>query len=152
AGIADPAISMLNTVMDMIPNIIIAVALVLMGVWLGKIVGGFVRESLQRIGFNNITSKINVHNTENPNKLTPSALVGYIVQVLIVFFLAIQALYIIKLDFLVDIASAITAYLPFVLAAMLILGVALIVANIVERLIVSLLNGPAVKILASFAK
>lgn len=152
AGIAEPAISMLNTVMDMLPNIIIAVSLVLIGIWIGKIIGGFVRESLHRIGFNKITNKININNTENPNKLTPSALVGYIVQVLIVFFLAIQALYIIKLDFLVDIASAITAYLPFVLAAILILGVALIVANIVERLIISLLSGPAVKILASFAK
>src|SRR5699024_7713166 len=93
-----------------------------------------------------------MENVENTNKMTPSALVGYIVQALIVFFLTVQALYIIKLDFLVDIASTITAYLPFVLAALLILGVALIVANIVERIILSLLNGPAVNILAGFAK
>lgn len=152
AGIADPAISMLDTVIDMIPNVIIAVALVLVGVWIGKVIGGFVRDALQRIGFNKITSKINVQGIENHNAFTPSTLVGYIVQVLIVFFLAVQALYIIKLDFLVGIASTVTAYLPFVLAAILILGVALIVANIVERTIMSLLSGPAVTILAGFAK
>src|SRR5699024_7999174 len=32
-GITDPAISMLNQVMNMIPNIIIAVAIILLGIW-----------------------------------------------------------------------------------------------------------------------
>src|SRR5699024_4979073 len=78
--------------------------------------------------------------------------VGYVVQVLIVFFLAIQALNLIKLDFLVDIASSVTAYLPNVLAAVLIIGIALILGNIVEKVVTNILCGPAVRFLTELAK
>src|SRR5699024_3964707 len=153
AGITEPAISMLNQIMNMLPNILIAIVLVLFGVWLGKFIGGFVQQFLKNVGFDRLTSKMQIGNKDaSSSKMTPSAVTGYIVQVLIIFFLTVQALYLIKLDFLVDIASVITAYLPNVLAAVLILGVALIIANIVEKVLVNLLSGPAIKILAGFAK
>src|SRR5699024_12851660 len=85
-------------------------------------------------------------------KIAPANVVGYIVQVIIVFFLAIQALNLIKLELLVNIATAVTAYLPSVLAAVLILGIALILTNIVEKLIVIILVSPAVRILYGFVK
>lgn len=151
-GITEPAINMLHEIMNMIPNVLIAVALILVGVWLGKVIGGFVHHYLQNLGFDRLTRKMNIGSKEASEKLTPSALAGYVVQVLIVFFLTVQALFLIKLDFLVGVASAITAYLPFVLAAVLILGVALIAANIVEKVLLSLLDGPATKVLAGFAK
>src|SRR5699024_8943731 len=87
-----------------------------------------------------------------PISLTPAALVGYIIQVLIVFFMTIQALHVLQLDFLVGIATAITAYIPMVLAAVLTLGIALIIANIVEKVLKNLLAGPASTALAIFAK
>src|SRR5690625_4111964 len=153
AGITTPAISMLQDVMNMIPNIIIAVALVLVGVWLGKLIGGFVHDFLSRLGFDRLTSKMQLGQVDaTPNKMTASAVVGYVVQVLIVFFLTVQALYLVKLDFLVGIATAITAYLPHVLVAVLILGIALIVGNILEKVLLNLLSGPAIKLLAGFAK
>lgn len=152
-GITDPAIGMLHTVMDMIPNILIAIALILVGVWLGKFIGEIVQSYLQKLGFDGLTSKMNIGSkTPAEGKMTPSSLVGYIVQVLIVFFLVVQALYVVQLDFLVGIASSITAYLPQVLAAVLILGVALILANIVEKVLRNLLTGPATNLLAGFAK
>ncbi|MBP1914252.1 mechanosensitive ion channel [Lederbergia galactosidilytica] len=152
-GITEPAISMLHEVMNMIPNILIAIALVFVGIWLGKFIGGFVSDFLHRVGFDNLTAKLPMGQTKaNKTKMQVSTVVGYIVQVLIIFFLTVQALYLIKLDFLVDIAAAITAYLPNVLAAVLILGIALILANIVEKILINLLHGPAIKILAGFAK
>lgn len=152
-GITDPAISMLHEVMEMIPNILIAIALVILGIWLGKLVGGFVQTYLGRLGFDRLTSKMNVGNLDvTDQKMTPSAVVGYVVQALIIFILAVQALYLIKLDFLVGIATAIMAYIPHVIVAVLILAVALILANIVEKVLLSLLSGPATSILAGFAK
>ncbi|MDY0393139.1 mechanosensitive ion channel [Virgibacillus halophilus] len=151
-GITGPAIHMLNDVMYMIPNIIVAAALVLIGIWLGKFIGDLVRNLLQRFGFDGITSKMNIGNQVTDSKMKPSSLVGYIVQVLIIFFMVVQALYLIKLQFLVDIAAVVTAYLPNVLAAVLILGVALIVSNIVEKVLSNILMGSAKNILAVFAK
>lgn len=152
-GITTPAIGMLQQVMEMIPSILIAAALILVGIWLGKLVGGFVSDFLARVGFNNITANMQLGKKEiNTSKMTPATVAGYIIQVLIVFFLTVQALYLIKLDFLVNIASGITAYLPNVLAAVLILGVALILANIVEKVLINILHGPAIRLLAGFAK
>lgn len=152
-GITEPAIAMLNDIMVMIPNVIIAIALVVLGIWLGQLIGGIVRDFLGRVGFDRISSKMQVGNTDpSQMKMTPSSIVGYIVQVLIVFFLTVQALYVVKLDFLVTIASGITAYLPDVLAAVLILGIALIIANIVEKVLVNVLSGPVAHALAGFAK
>lgn len=152
-GITDPAIAMLGEVMVMIPNILVAIGLVFVGIWLGKLIGGFVHSYLERLGFDRLTSKMTVGNVNvSHNKLTPSAVVGYVVQTLIVFFLAVQALHLVKFGFLVDVAVAITAYLPHVLAAVLILGVALIVANIVEKVLINLLVGPATNLLAGIAK
>src|SRR5699024_11286380 len=59
-GITDPAISMLNEVFNLIPSIIIAAAIVLVGIWLGKLVGDFVSGFLERVGFNNITTNMQI--------------------------------------------------------------------------------------------
>ncbi|WP_067725652.1 mechanosensitive ion channel [Oceanobacillus damuensis] len=152
-GITDPAIDMLNTVMNMIPNILVAIALVLIGVWLGKLIGGFIEDYLQRLGFDRLSAKFNVSSTQAAaNRMTPSAIAGYIVQILIVFFLTVQALNLVQLDFLVGIATAITAYIPHVLAAVLILGAAILLGNIVQKLLKNILDGPASNALAGFAK
>src|SRR5690625_4639059 len=148
SGISEPAVSMLNDIVEMIPN----VGFVLIGIWLGKLLGGFVSVFLTRVGFDRVTGKVNVGDLDESNSLTPSLVVGYVVQALIVFLLTVQALYIVKLEFLVDVASVITAYLPHLFAALLILGVALIVANLVEKVIVNLLSGPARTAFAGFAK
>src|SRR5699024_4528527 len=101
-GITDPAISMLNEVFNLIPSIIIAAAIVLVGIWLGKLVGDFVSGFLERVGFNNITTYMQISYKDiSTGKLSTANVVGYIVQVLIVFFLAIQSLILIKLEFLV---------------------------------------------------
>ncbi|MCF3943487.1 mechanosensitive ion channel [Oceanobacillus alkalisoli] len=152
AGITDPAISMLDKAVSMIPNIAVAIVLILVGVWLGKFIGKFVRDFLGNIGFNRITEQMDVNERKMSGKLAPAALVGYIVQVLIVFFMTIQAFHVLQLDFLVGIATAVTAYLPMVLAAVLTLGVALILANIVEKVLKNILSGPAARTLALFAK
>src|SRR5699024_10867177 len=71
---------------------------------------------------------------------------------LIVMFLAIQALNLINQEFLVNIATAVIAYLLSVLVAVLILFMVITLATIVEKELVNILYGPAVRILACFAK
>lgn len=150
-GISTPAIHMLNDIMNMVPNILIAIGLILVGIWLGKLIGGFVKDYLGRLGFNGLVAKFD--NTDsNSQRMSPSHIVGYIVQVLVIFFLTVQALYLVKLDFLVGIATAITAYLPNILAAVLIIGVAVILANIVHKVLSNILVGEAASLLAGLSK
>lgn len=150
-GISTPAIHMLNDIMNMIPNILIAVGLILVGIWLGKLIGGIVKDYLARLGFNGLIAKFDATESSE-QRMTPSHIVGYIVQILIIFFLTAQALYLIKLDFLVDIATAITAYLPNLVAAILIVGVAFILSNIVHKVLRDILVGEASPLLAGLSK
>src|SRR5690625_4704949 len=106
SGISEPAVSMLNDIVAMIPNVLFALGFVLVGIWLGKLLGGFVSVFLTRVGFDRVTGKVNVGDLEESNSLTPSLVVGYVVQALIVFLLTVQALYIVKLEFLVDVARS----------------------------------------------
>src|SRR5699024_12587332 len=120
-GITDPAISMLNEVFNLIPSIIIAAAIVLVGIWLGKLVGDFVSGFLERGGFNNITTNMQTGSKDiAAGKMAPANVVGYIVQVLIVLFLAIQALNLFNLEFIVTIATHVHASLPSVHAELII--------------------------------
>ncbi|VEF46568.1 putative integral inner membrane protein [Bacillus freudenreichii] len=152
-AITAPAIAMLNDIMTMIPNIIIAVLLIMLGIWIGKWVRQIVASLLQRVGFDSLTRKMEIGNWKpGSGKMLMSDLVGYIAQVLVVFLLTIEALNLVKLGFLVTMLTAITAYLPMVLAAVLILALGLIVANIVSKVLSNILTGPSFRILAAVAK
>lgn len=152
-AITGPAIAMLNDIMTMIPNIIIAIVLIGISIWLGKWVRQIVSNLLQRVGFDSITNNMKIGNWK-PAKdgMKLSELVGYIAQVLVIFLLTIEALNIVQLDFLVAMLTAITAYIPSVLAAVIILTLGLIIANIVEKILLNILTGPSFKIITTVAK
>src|SRR3954471_4513119 len=59
-GIADSAIVMLQDVLTMIPNIAVAVILLLVGVWLGKWVERMVTQMLWRLRFDNVFNRIGI--------------------------------------------------------------------------------------------
>ncbi|MBW8350295.1 mechanosensitive ion channel [Bacillus sp. IITD106] len=152
-AITDPAVAMLNDIMTMIPNLVIAVLLIAFSIWLGKWVRHIVAELLQRVGFDSLTRNLAVGNWKpGASGMLLSELVGYIAQILIVFLITIEALNLIKLDFLVLMLTAITAYLPQVLAAVIILALGLIVANIVEKVLSNILTGPSFKLITAVAK
>ncbi|MBS4223396.1 mechanosensitive ion channel [Bacillus sp. FJAT-49682] len=152
-AITDPAVQMLNDVMTMIPNIIIAILLIAASIWLGKWVRQIIAGLLQRVGFDSLTRNMAIGGWKpGTGGMLMSELVGYIAQVLVVFLLTIQALNLVKLGFLVTMLTAITAYLPHVLAAVIILALSLIVANIVEKVLSNILTGPSFKIITSVAK
>src|SRR5690606_6883775 len=152
-AITAPAIAMLNDIMTMIPNIVIALLLIAASVWLGKWIRQIVASLLQRVGFDSMTRNIAIGNWQpGTGGMKLSELVGYIAQVLIIFLLTIEALNIVKLDFLVVMLTAITAYIPSVLAAVIILAIGLIIANIVEKILSNILTGPSFKIITSVAK
>lgn len=152
-AITEPAVEMLNEIMTMIPNIIIAVLLILVSIWLGKWVRQIVAGLLQRVGFDSMTRNMTIGNWKpGTGGMLLSELVGYIAQILVVFFLTIEALNLVKLDFLVTMLTAITAYIPHVLAAVIILALGLIVANIVEKVLSNILTGPSFKMITAVAK
>ncbi len=152
-GISQPAIAMLNDILTMIPNIVVAIILVMIGLWLGKWLKKFTADLLRRIGFDSYFKGVGLSsNTARPNSLSLSELVGYIVQVIVVLLFVAEALNVVKLDFFVDLARGVIAYLPHVIAAIVILGVGLWLGGLVKRVLSSILQGDSSNVLATIAK
>ena len=138
-GISAPAIAMLNNIMAMLPKIAVAILLILVGIVAAKWVKDIVVSLLEKLGVNSLFGKMGF---KSGNGKSPSIakILGTIVQVIIVLLFVVEALQLLELDFMVVLATAIFGYLPHVIAAVIILAVGFWLANLVERLVGSLMR------------
>ena len=152
-GIADPAISMLQDVLTMIPNIAVAVILLLVGVWLGKWVERMVTQMLWRLRFDTVFNQIGIGSlTPEKPKYTLSQMVGLLAKIVVVLLFTVEALQIVHLDFLVTLATGVIAYLPMLLAALIILGIGLYLGHLIERVLQNIVKHSYSRTLAVVAK
>ena len=129
--ISVPAQAMLSTVIGFIPNIVAALVLIWIGILIGKFAGGLVSRLIASSG---IDKKIRgMIGEEKFPKFVFSAAVGLIITVLVDIFFVVQGLSVLNLDVFNNIGMAIINYLPNVIAAAIIFGIAFLVANGVER-------------------
>jgi Conserved TM helix len=152
-GISEPAIAMLHDVLTMVPNILIAVIFILIGLWLGKWIEKMVVQMLWRLKFDQVFHQMGIGAlTPQQAKNSLSQLVGLLVKIVVVLLFTAEALQIVKLDFLVTIATGIISYLPMLLTGIIILGIGLYVGNLVERILQNLLKLKFSHTLAAVAK
>ena len=122
-SISEPIILVLNSIMAAIPNILVAVILLAVGIAIAKFAGDMVSNLLQGTGINNLTDNVDVSGVEN---LDLAKVVGQIVSGLIGLFFFVEALNALHLQVLNAIGAAIIAYLPNVIFALIILGLGLL--------------------------
>ncbi|WP_040207221.1 mechanosensitive ion channel [Neobacillus jeddahensis] len=152
-GISAPAIAMLDKIVTLIPNIVVAVLLLLVGIWLGKWVEKLVSQMLWRLRFDSVLHQIGLGTlTPEPSKTSLSQLVGILAKIVVVLLFTVEALQIVHLNFVVTLATGVIAYLPMLFAAILILGVGFYVGHLVERLVKSLVKHSQARTLAGIAK
>lgn len=138
-GISQPAIAMLNDIVTMIPNIVVAIILILVGVWIAKWVKGIVVSLLENLGVNLLFNKIGVR-SENASTPTIAEVIGIVVQVMLIFLFVVEALDVVNLSFMVTLATGIFAYLPMVVVAIIILAIGYWLATLAERFIGSVMT------------
>ncbi|SIT75043.1 mechanosensitive ion channel [Edaphobacillus lindanitolerans] len=138
-GISEPAIAMLNDILAMIPNIAVAVLLILAGVFLAKWLKGVVVSLLDNLGLNSLAGKMGMKDSGS-SSLSISNIIGTIVQIIVILMFVAEALQIVNLAFMTGLATAIFAYLPMVIAAVVILAVGFWLANLAERFVGSILK------------
>ncbi|WP_455330734.1 mechanosensitive ion channel [Exiguobacterium profundum] len=136
-GISEPAIAMLNNVLVMIPDILVAIVLVLVGVFVARWLKGVVVSLLENLGVNSLAQKMGFG--ERASSMSIAQVVGVIVQVIVILLFVSEALQVANLEFMASLATAIFAYLPMVIAALIILAVGFWLANMAERLVGSVL-------------
>ena len=129
--ISVPAQAMLETVIGFIPNIVAALVLIWIGTLIGKFAGGLVKSLIANSG---IDKKIrDMIGEDKFPKFVLSAAIGLIVTVIVDIFFVVQGLSVLNLEVFDKIGMAIINYMPNVIAAALIFGIAFLVANGVER-------------------
>ena len=129
-AISVPAINTLQTVFNFIPNIIVAALIILVGCIIGTFAGQIISRLIATTG---VDSKVRDLTDSKMAGFTLSKVVGIVVQALIIVFFVVEGLNVLKLDVLSNIGTTIIAYLPQVLAALLIMGIAIFLANLAAK-------------------
>ncbi|WP_339148948.1 MULTISPECIES: mechanosensitive ion channel [unclassified Sutcliffiella] len=132
--ISEPIVSVLTTILNMIPNIFVAIILVLAGYYLAKFAAQLLTGLLRRTGINNIYQSMGLEQSQAP-RFDLVNIIGQTVKILIILFFTVEALNVLNLDVLNNIGNAIILYLPMVISALIILGLALFGGNLLQKVL-----------------
>lgn len=126
SAISDPANDIVSTILDMIPNVLGAIVIVGVGVFIAKLVAKLLENLLAGVGADSFLEKV----TGNTNrKLSLSKILSEVVKYVIVIIFLVQGINVLELGILTAIGTAVIAYLPVVLSAVIILAIGLFAAN-----------------------
>lgn len=130
--ISEPIVSVLTSVLAILPNIFVAIILVIAGFYIAKFVSELLTSLLDRTGINRIYGALGFSEQKNVN--LPS-IIGYVVKVLILLFFVVEALNVLQLYVLNQIGNAIILYLPLLLSALVIILIGLLAGNLLQKTI-----------------
>ncbi len=136
-AITNPAVSMLTSITGIIPQILAAGILILIGIFIAKLVGDLVENIIDGFGISDKVAEI----MDEPKSagFDLGNVVGLVVKALIILFFTVQAFDLIGLTIFQTIGGAIIAYLPMILSALLILIGGYILGSIAKKFIVKTL-------------
>ena len=135
SAISDPAIAMLEKVVIFLPNIFVAIAIVIIGLFIAKIVGKLLDNVLSVVGLNTMVRRLVVTDESSLRGMSFSKTIGTAVEYIIAFLFIVQALNVLQLEVLQFVGEAIISYLPLAISALLILFLAFIFGNWAEKII-----------------
>ncbi|MGI2902434.1 mechanosensitive ion channel [Tolypothrix sp. VBCCA 56010] len=161
-AISLPAIAMLQQILNALPAIFTAIAILIIAYFVGRFVGELVTNILTSIGFNNIFSVLGLPtpvrrttypaDTEAlPPARTPSEIVGIVVLVGIMLFATVAAVNILNIPALTLLVSGIVVIFGRILAGLIVFAIGLFLANLAFSIIASSGNAQA-RILAQVAR
>ncbi|RAM51213.1 MAG: hypothetical protein C6Y22_12665 [Hapalosiphonaceae cyanobacterium JJU2] len=163
-AISVPAIAMLQQILNALPAIFTAIAILILAYFLGRFVADLVTNILTSIGFNNILSVLGISTpsrqivipAEEPTpptstSRTPSELAGIIVLVGIMLFATVAAVNILNIPALTLLVTGIVVVLGRILAGVIIFAIGLYLANLAFSIITSSGN-PQARILGQVTR
>src|SRR5512136_72712 len=138
-----PVMSLLGDLLGWIPNLIVAALIVIVGWFIARIVQRIVASFFAALGTDKLSDRIGL--SKYMGKMTLSALLGYIVFILIMIPIIIAALEALGLTALtaplVAMLTAVMVAIPVVIVAVLVIVVAYFVGRVVGDFVAQLLAG-----------
>ena len=119
SSISQPAITMLTAIFDIIPNIFVAIILIVVGIMIAKLVYSILTGVLTSIGTDNVVKKI--IKSDSASKFSLVKIINEAIRCIIIILFVVQALNVLKLDFMSGVGNVIVSYLPSLVFAFVIL-------------------------------
>ncbi len=132
AAISAPANAVVATVFAMIPNVLGAIVIIAVGVFIAKLVASLLESLLAGVGADSLLTKV----TGDEKKVSLSKVISSVVKYVLVIVFIVQGINVLNLPILTNIGSAIIAYMPAALSAVIILAIGMFAANTAESAIV----------------
>lgn len=129
---ATPIVTMMNGLMAYLPNIIAALLVLIIGLFVAKIVKELLYPLFKKAKLNEWLEKVGVK-----SKIDAADILATTVYVIIAIIFTVEALNTLQLEILSQVGTAITAYLPYAISAFLVLAVALILGKYVESTMIN---------------
>ena len=148
-AISGPVSQMLGIVLGALPALFTAGLVLLMALLIGRFLARLVSELLRGMGFDSILSRLGIGKEPSNGEITPSDIVGKLLQMAVLVFAAIEAAHLIGFAGLASLLIDLTIFAGHVVLGIFIFGVGLFLANTVGGLVVERggAQGPMFRIL-----
>lgn len=128
-SISTPIVNILNQFVGVIPSLLVAVILLLVGAFVAKLVSNLLENILETSGVDQYSKYLSF---KEDTTYQISGLIAQAVRAILMIFFVVQALSVLNLEVLNAIGTAIIAYLPAVISSVLILVLAIIGGNLLS--------------------
>ncbi len=133
AAISEPAGAIVSTIFAMIPNVLGAIVIIAVGVFIAQLVAKLLENLLAGVGADTLVEKV----TGAPaKKVVLSKVIATVVKYVLVIVFIVQGINVLNLPILTTIGAAIIGYMPAALSAVIILAVGIFAANTAEAALV----------------
>ncbi|HFH9945884.1 TPA: mechanosensitive ion channel [Streptococcus suis] len=140
-SISQPIVTILNQVIGILPNVLVALILIAVGSFVAKLIGNLLENLLETAGINNYSKYLFAKEEAN---FELSAIITQVVRAIIIVFFFIQAIQVLNLQVFNAVGSALLAYLPSLISAIAIVILAIIASNLVANFLQKITDSPLV--------
>lgn len=131
-SITAPASNMLNMILETLPRLFAAAVLLGIAYAAGKMISGLVSSLLEGIGFNNVLARLGLGQETHEGEWTPSAVVGSVVLLMILFFASLEASRLLGFEVVATLVAEFIVFAGHILTGLVIFAVGLALANAVS--------------------
>ncbi len=132
AAISNPASQIVSTIFAIIPNILGAIVIIAVGIFIANLVAGLLENLLAGVGTDTLVEKI----TGTPSKkLVLSKVISQAVKYVLVVIFLVQGVNVLELPVLTEIGAIVLGYVPAVVSAILIIAIGIFAGNTAESAI-----------------
>ncbi|GAA6819241.1 mechanosensitive ion channel [Staphylococcus sp. 18_1_E_LY] len=132
-AVSMPIKGMMTSMFNFAPKIVVAVIILIVGLFIAKILGTLVKNVLANFKVSRFNKYVNFG--EDKNSIDIPVATGWIISTLVGLFFAVQALNTVNLTVLNKIGDAIIGYLPLVISGAIILALGFIGGNLIAKLL-----------------